>query len=757
MTSRSTDREHELTRERQSEGMTTEDSDTTELTKQHSARLSRRQLLGAAGATVTGVTLVPQAAGSTQQSDGDTPSSGIAIVVLEMEPLARHSGNRPDHANDLANQRNAYKGWLARAAPEADIISEWETVLHGLAIRRNGTELATLRGGPNVRYVTESVPIYPTMGESLELIGAENLEDDAGEGVKIAILDTGIEHTHDFFDPEGFEFPDGFPKGNGDEWDFDEEDFTTEKVIAAYAFWDDEDVDIDPGDWNRHGTHVAGTASGRAETETDLSVEVSGVAPGAWLGNYNVFAGGSPTATENVIDGVEQAVEDGFDVINMSLGGPISDDDPLMEASESAIEDGVVVVSSAGNAGPGEETVTSPAAAPNVTAVGASTNNWAVFDSLFVSGDDIEDVGPVAYVPGVDGGEVEDEITDALLVDWAQLGERGLTTELACDDRGRPTPHPNLVDEFGEQPVVIVQRGDCAFSEKAQNIKDANGKAMIVYNTDDAPEDELVTMTLTNEVEFPSVFITNVDGFEITDQIDHDDPPTVDITFEDVALDREANVLAEFSSRGPGPDLIVKPDVTAPGVNIYSSVIDDGWASLSGTSMSSPHVAGAAAVVLAKDPDREPLQVKSALVNTADLEVEVDTGTPGPMSRGNGLLQVPGALNTTILAEPATVSFGRLARAGPATRTTATRTITIENVSENHQQLTMNVDGQSDLTPEVTANPDELELDPDEIQEVTLTAGEHRQNAGDYWGQIQVAEVEGPVLLTVPFWYRVGR
>lgn len=752
------------------------------------AGISRRQLLGAAGAAVAGSAIAANVSGASEPGGEDTGDTDAAIVVLDLEPLARHPGDQADHAEDLRKQRAAFKEWMAGEAPRAEVTYEYETVLNGLAVRLNGHSVDTLRKGPDVRYVAVSQPVYPTLGESLDLIGADDAQGEygedelPGEGVKVAIIDTGTEHDHedDFFRDDGFDAPEEgeWPAGNGDEWGFDEGDFTNDKVIAAYVFWD-EDEDLDPGDEHSHGTHVAGIAAGREETTTDLGAVVSGVAPGAWLGNYNVFAGGTPTAEENVIAAVEQAVEDGFDVINMSLGGPIDEpEDPLMEASENAVAAGVVVVSSAGNSGPDSETITSPAAAPNVTAVGASSNDWGIFEELHVTEKDGDEaVSPVAYLPGVDGGEIDEEILDTPIVAWQDL-DTGSTTDVACDGPGNPSNLPELNGE-----VVLVQRGDCTFAEKAENIKEAGGSAMIVYNRDDADPEELVTMTLQNNVTFPSAFIRNVDGCRILDLIRGGNGPHVDITFEEGDFDHSPNLLADFSSRGPGPELEIKPEITAPGVDIYSSVIDGGWATFSGTSMASPHVAGSAALVAGLEPDWFPLdheartgsdvlRMRSALVNSAALAVGVrdvvdplgencditvdDENDPGPMGRGNGLLQVGDAVNIELLTDPATVSFGEVASNGPPRRTTAERNLTIENVSDDTVDVDVSIDGQSELTPNVAVSESGLELAAGESKSVTLTADATGQEVGNYWGQVQI-EKDGKAAMTIPFWYRVSR
>lgn len=290
-------------------------------------------------------------------------------------------------------------------------------------------------------------------------------------------------------------------------------------------------------------------------------------------------------------------------------------------------------------------------------------------------------------------------------------------------------------------------------------------------------------MTLQDEVEFPSAFVRNVDGCKILELVRNENDPRVDVTFEEEAFpEHTPNLLADFSSRGPGPNLEIKPEITAPGVDIYSSVTGGGWATFSGTSMASPHTAGSAALIAALDPawfgddqdarnGTDVRRMRSALVNSADLDVavrevtafdegacvhELDADDPGPMGRGNGLLQVGDATETELLAAPATVSFGELASRGPDFRTTEERQLAIENASDEPVALDVTIEGQSDHEPNVTVTPADVTLEAGEAVTLTLTADGSGQVESTYWGQALVEDDDG-IVMTVPFWYRVSR
>ncbi|HWH05563.1 MAG TPA: S8 family serine peptidase, partial [Gaiellaceae bacterium] len=316
-------------------------------------------------------------------SGGDV-DSGSALVLLDGEPLATYEKTRPPQGKKidfssssvkayrahLSKLRNDFKAWLRQNASGARVTGEYDIALNAVAVELNGTSIETLRRAPLVTAAELQGVYRPTSAENdpaLALINALPAwqsvggHANAGRGVKVAIIDSGIDQNHPCFSDAGYPAQQrlGSPQ------------FTNNKVIAAKVFnnkagnrgWT-------PADMDGHGTHVAGTVACNFETAATVSgVTIpylhSGVAPRALLGNYNVFPAAIASArSEDILNALHAAYEDGFDVANMSLGGPHSGiKDLLTMAVDNLDRAGMVVAVSAGNEGPGNYTVGSPGSA----------------------------------------------------------------------------------------------------------------------------------------------------------------------------------------------------------------------------------------------------------------------------------------------------------------------------------------------------------------------------------------------------------
>src|SRR5262249_45059122 len=217
----------------------------------------------------------------------------------------------------------------------------------------------------------------------------------AGAGIKIGDIDSGIDETHPFFDSTGFSYPAGFPKCDARDSLTNQEDqncnYVSPKVIVAKIFFNQARQEgCDAQAIQDHGSHTAGIAAGvtgKTAVVNGVSVnDMSGIAPGAWLGNYNVFPCDVVNArSQDILRAVEAAVEDGMDILNLSLGGPAQsteENDMLALGLDNAVDAGVVVAVAAGNSGPGASTVESPGIASKVITVAASTNQHFVGQPL---------------------------------------------------------------------------------------------------------------------------------------------------------------------------------------------------------------------------------------------------------------------------------------------------------------------------------------------------------------------------------------
>jgi len=293
------------------------------------------------------------------------------------------------HLRALRAEQDALARRIERSIPAADVRWRYRIVLDGLAVslpERRRARLASIPGVagvvPGTRYSgaaadgdSTAVPATPAS----DLSGLAN-----GDGVKIAILDDGVDHSHPFFDPSGYAYPAGFPRGNTA--------FTTPKVIVARAFapasplWRNATKPFDPEE-SFHGTHVAGIAAGNARTNAGGRGTVSGIAARAYLGNYKVLTIPTPGVGLNgnspeIAAGIEAALADGMDVINLSLGKPEVEParDLVARACDAAADAGVAVAIAAGNSGDslGGGSVSSPGTAAGAITVAAANGRTSL-------------------------------------------------------------------------------------------------------------------------------------------------------------------------------------------------------------------------------------------------------------------------------------------------------------------------------------------------------------------------------------------
>jgi minor extracellular serine protease Vpr len=672
--------------------------------------------------------------------------TGYAIVTFKDPPAASYTGGIPGlertkpergrldpnspaaqaYLRHLENAHASYRSWLARNVKGAEVVGEYSLVANGMAIQLNGARLDTLKGGPGVRTAAPSWLYQPTMNASVELIGATDLwplaggQADAGAGIKVGIIDSGIDDTHPFFACKS-----AIPH----------------KVYASGVAGDPSNVLV-----NDHGTHVAGTVAGCLITLTDgpITGEISGVAPGAELWDYNVFPGygagrvafvGS-AFSHDIINALEDSVRDGMHVVNMSLGGTVQGPhDLLAEAVNATVDAGLVVAVAAGNAGPGDSTVGSPGSAANALTVGASTNSHTI--SLFVH------VTPEAGAPATylaaegefDPFEASPAI-DVPLANWTSTGG----SALAC----LPAPDPAPV----AGTVALISRGECSFTTKIRNAQNAGAVGVVMYNNVAGPPIGMAHDGTEPFPTIPAVMVSNTDGAAILASL----PAVTTIVGPGSEAPAQPDIIAGFSSRGPSPfNYLIKPDLTAPGVNIYSSVFNGGFEMFQGTSMATPHIAGSAALLLQLHPDWSPADVKSALANNAARVVtDHQTGTmdPGPLARGGGRADLPAAHATPLTIDPVSASFGYWSGRMDVS---ASVDLTIRSVSANSQTCSVAVVG----SPLVTVSTDSITLQPGESTTVTVQFSGGRSASGDYSGDVSIDC--GSAELLVPWWTRINR
>ncbi len=413
-----------------------------------------------------------------------------------------------------------------------------------------------------------------------------------------------------------------------------------------------------PRDVDGHGTHTATTAAGNRVNASIFGTRIArieGLAPRARVAVYKAcwLRPGDQRASCNTSDlarAVDAAVADGVDIINYSVGSSLltvtaADDVALLAAARA----GVVSAVSAGNDGPNLRTIASPAGSPWVITVGASTREgqqsvealqvqsppglagrYAVVEAAFTP--------PLADVDPLEASLILANDNDTSLPD----GGEGTTSD-GCQ--------PLINTALMNGNIALVQRGGCDFDIKVQNAEDAGAIAAVVYNI---AGDPFVMEGETGNVTIPALMVGQADGNRFIEEIDAGSDIVVILQKGLFLTEQETgNVMASFSSRGPGPlRSILKPDVTAPGVNILAGFTPDAvnatpgeqYGYLSGTSMSAPHVAGVAALLKQAHPGWSPAAIKSALMTSARQSINVSDGeTPAnPFDFGAGHI-VPNA------------------------------------------------------------------------------------------------------------------
>lgn len=708
----------------------------------------------------------------------DAPSTG------QMLRAARGKSARKARARDAAASAASLRAAVERsqapieaaaAASGARVVGSVRNVLNAVFVEATAEQARGLDAVPGIRRVVRNRRFKLMLNSASDIVDAAEARqmlggsDFAGAGVRIAIIDTGIDHDHPAFDDPSLAPPAGFPKGLPQDIAF-----TNNKIIAARSYAhllnpDDPAAsrpdDRTPRDRIGHGTAVAMIAAGKRTASPAGDLE--GVAPKAFLGNYKVF--GSPDVNEftndnAILAAIDDAAMDGMDILNIGFGAPAqfpwneagpacSDDpavfcDPVAFAVQKAVLDfNVVVAAAAGNAGafgeqhfPTANTISSPAAAPDAIAVAATVNARRLVRRIRFDGQTavaIAGTGPELLQP---------------------LTARGVLSSAAgAADGCAAFPAGSL-----QGAVVLIERGGCGFELKVENADAAGAAAVVVRNTAGNGGPSLMSNLETTDI--PAYMIGAADGAALASRLA---AAAVEITIDPTLYAQEVawNQVAPFSSRGPSPGLNLKPDIAAPGAFLYSAAQrfdangdafhPSGFTQVDGTSFAAPVIAGAAALVWQANPTWTALEVKSALVNTALADVIEDGGPARVGSVGAGLVRIPSALQPIAAVYPATVSFGWLPNATfpvereieVTNRTNAAKSYRIAVVPRDPDPVGgVRIDGLQQVS---------FQLPPDYLIRlpVSLTA---RPAPGSYEGILRLTLESGQGSLSIPYLYVVG-
>lgn len=564
----------------------------------------------------------------------ETPE--LWFVELTGAPVA-DGGNR----STLKAEKAAFRNAAGKAGIRFAERFAFEDLWNGLSIRINPSQLGRLSRMAGVKAIYPVIEIAaprpdeldptPDLATAITMTGADVAQTQlgvTGQGVKVGIIDTGLDIDHPAFG------------GNGAD---DSTPFPTARVVAGWDFVGDAFVnssstpvpDDNPDDCGGHGTHVAGIVGANGT--------VKGVAPGVKFGAYRVFGCSGSTTADIMIKAMERALADGMNIVNMSIGSAYQwPQYPSAAAATRMVNRGMVVVASIGN--DGEKSL----AAAGAPGVGTKVIGVASFDNRTRS---------IRYFTIGDSKYTFTPVTGAPMPPTAGTYPLVRTgTQTSAADACTALPAGSLTGA-----VALVRRGTCSFYIKASNAQAAGAVAVILYNNVAAAVSP--TVAGTPAIAIPVVYVPQGTGNALDSLIASGSQMltwTADVR----------DFLSSFSSYGLSPTLDLKPDIGAPGGSIYSTypLEKGGFATMSGTSMSSPHVAGTAALYLEAHPHTPSQAMRAILQNTAEPKFWSGNPMLGLLDlasrQGAGMVQIDKAIQATVKIEPGKLSLGE-GQAGP--------------------------------------------------------------------------------------------
>lgn len=619
------------------------------------------------------------------------------ILYKQLKPSERESIEK-----SVEDEQQKIKNSLKAATPSIKYIENFTVVFNGFSAEVEAKFVEKIAATAGIKAVYESTEyerpsVKPDMVYSKELVQAQRAWNEynfEGEGMVVGVIDTGIDPSHKdmiLTDESTAELTNAEVNTLLSDGTIENGQYYTVKVPFGYNYMDGNSEILDLGpDASMHGMHVGGTVAANGNEEDG---GIKGVAPEAQLLALKVF-GNDPlfpsTFGDIYIKAIDDAIKLNVDVINMSLGstaGFVDESSAEQQAVTRATENGILVAISAGNSdmyGSGyfypyaenqDYGVTgSPSVSKNSFGV-ASFENSIITAYSFNYQINGEEAGQSLYLLANDADPIDS------LSEPVEVMDAGFGT--AADFQGK--------DFTGK--IALISRGSISFVEKGQNAQAAGAVAAIIYNNTSGT----INMASDPSIKIPYMSILQSDGQALKNALLNNQ--SVSISFEGNFINTpnpNAGKMSSFTSWGPTPNLDFKPEITAPGGNIFSTLNDNKYGLMSGTSMAAPHVAGGSTLILErvdqefqiKGSERVQL-AKNLLMNTA-TPIELSEGEyVSPRRQGAGLMQLANALATDVVV---------------TNSETAEAKVALKEITNNHFSFTLNAENFSDETKTYQVN-----------------------------------------------------
>lgn len=590
----------------------------------------------------------------------------------------------------VLSTQETYKAQALQKTTDGKVRQSYYLLLNGFSMDAQAKDIDSIREIPGVKKVSIANEYYPDMTSAKSLTNATKVWTDLGykgQGIVVAIVDSGIDTTHKDMRLSDTTVPKiqkaDVEVGGKYYHDTQKGQYFTPKVPYGHNFADNNNdiIDKNPGT-GMHGMHVSGIVAANAtDSEVQANTGIQGVAPEAQLLAMKVFSNNPAFASafsDDIIAAIEDSVAHGADVINMSLGSPagyVDEDSAEQDAVEKAAEQGVISVISAGN----EQYSSAPYKLSSDVDTGVVGSPATAKDALMVASYENSNVtGPaIDYTAGTAKGTAYYTTSE---VNPVGVLKDAAGYELVDCGKGQASDFDGK-DLKGK--IALIQRGVSTFIEKKQNAQAAGAVGAIIYNNAAG----YINMATDPSVKIPGVFISQADGTKLQSLISSG----VRVKFNGTIVSAPNALtgdMSDFTSWGPTPSLTLRPQISAPGGNIWSTVNNNSYENMSGTSMASPHTAGLMALVLQhvnkNFADLKGINkvdvAKELLINTAAVKMDPLTENKVPFSprrQGAGLADVSAAAKNYVTATYNGEAVASLKEITPAASGNTTKTFDV--------------------------------------------------------------------------------